>query len=141
MTATEPTALSVDELTGMLRAWAKGVYCDEAAVALLIGHDCWLRRADFRAALVRVREEGGTGAGGPVRLASIDWYAAGDFLATAPASGSEARMLLLAASLAGATNNVSLAELLTGLDETNARHVLDAVGHCCGIRIVEACRG
>ncbi|MGO9189511.1 MAG: NUDIX hydrolase, partial [Streptosporangiaceae bacterium] len=35
------------QVTAALRAWNKGIYCDEAATELLIRHRTWLRRNDF----------------------------------------------------------------------------------------------
>src|SRR6266568_4472039 len=56
-------------LAGQLRAWARGIYPDEAGVELLIGHASFLHRADFTSRFISIP---GDGAG----LAAIDWPAA-----------------------------------------------------------------
>jgi hypothetical protein len=47
----------------------------------------------------------------------------------APLSSSEANILRLVAELGGVDTGVPLANLLCGLDESNARLVLDALAH------------
>ena len=86
----------------MLRAWAAGLYPSEAAVELLIAHGGWLRRRDFLASLVDAVDDGWGPRGQVVPMASIDWERVEGFLAQAHASSSEAALLRLAASLAGA---------------------------------------
>ena len=56
-------------LAGQLRAWARGIYPDEAGAELLIGHAVFLHRADFTS---RFTSTPGDGTG----LAVIDWPAA-----------------------------------------------------------------
>ena len=119
--------------------WARGVFRDEAAVELLIGHARWLGREDF----LGIAVEFGRGLGdGPVR-AAVDWEAAVAGLdgGRLPCSGSEAQMLRLAASLAGGVR-LDLGSVLSGLDEHNAALVASAVvyatGHRgVGLRVVE----
>ena len=52
-----------------LRAHARGLYCGQAAVELLIGHDRWLGREDFVGRFVQV------GGQPPVGWAWVDWQA------------------------------------------------------------------
>lgn len=114
-------------LASPLRAWARGIYPDEAGVGLLIGHDVFLHRADFTSRFISAPDDG-TG------LAVIDWPAAITALdAGLPCSGSENRMLRLAASLASGIP-VSLRDALTGLDNHNISLVITAVQHASGHR-------
>jgi hypothetical protein len=112
-------------LASQLRARARGIYPDEAGVELLIGHAVFLDRADFTSRFSSI-----PGAG----LAAIDWPAAIAALDDSlPCSGSENRMLRLAASLAGGTP-VNLRDTLTGLDDRNIQLVIHAVLHASGHR-------
>jgi len=51
VTTIDAETLTAQALAPMLRAWAAGLLAGEAAVELLIRHDVWLHRTDFRAAL------------------------------------------------------------------------------------------
>lgn len=86
------------ELTAALRAHARGLYCLEAAVELLINHASWLRRSDFahRFTHTTLSLIDGT------PMALIEWAEAITALdqGQLPCSGGEARILRLAASLA-----------------------------------------
>ena len=125
-TTIDPTTLTPDELAPMLRAWAGGLYTCEAAVELLIHHETWLRRRDFRFTLVDAVIDGWGPEGVVEPMASIDWDRVEAFLDVAPASRSEASILRIAASLAGAQTNGCLRELTTSLDDVNSALVLDA---------------
>jgi hypothetical protein len=114
-------------LAGPLRACARGIYPDQAAVELLISHDTFLRRADFTSRLISTHasSDGTT-------LAAIDWTAAITALdTTLPCSGGEQRMLRLAASL-GDGIPVNLRDALTGIDGHGIQLVLQAVLHAAG---------
>jgi ADP-ribose pyrophosphatase YjhB (NUDIX family) len=114
-------------LADWLRAWARGIYPDEAGVELLIGHAVFLDRADFTSRFISIP---GDGAG----LAVIDWRAAIAALDDSlPCSGGENRMLRLAASLAGGIP-VNLRDALTGLDDRGIQLVINAVLHASGHR-------
>jgi len=132
MTSIDPTTLTSEELAAMLRAWASGLFPSEASVQLLIAHDVWLHRRDFRLTLVDAVDDGWGPKGTVVPMASIDWDRVEAFLVSAPASTSEVSVLRLAASLAGTAISVPLRDATKGLDETNAALVLDAVAHRCG---------
>lgn len=132
MTTVDATTLDADQLAGMLRAWAAGVYASEAATELLIAHDFWLHSTRFRAELVDAVDDGWGPRGAIEPLAAIDWDGVEAFLETAPCSRSEAGVLRLAASLAGANVRESLLAMTSGLDDTNAARVLDALGHRFG---------
>lgn len=111
-------------LAVLLRAGARGLYPAEAAVELLIESGQWLHRGDFRR-YVAYADDGS--------LAVVDWSAAlagldgGDL----PASGGEARLLRLAASLGGGCP-VALADALSGLDSSRITAVVGAVWHANG---------
>jgi hypothetical protein len=113
-----------------MRTHAQGLYCLEAAAELLIGHSTWLDRSDFTTCFVIIGR-------GPRddELAVADWQAAITALDSGqlPCSGSEGRMLRIAASLADGIP-VDLREVLTGLDTRNAALVSQAVRHATGHR-------
>ena len=114
-------------LAAQLRAWARGIYPDEAGVELLIGHAVFLHRADFTSRFISIP---GDGAG----LAAIDWRAAIAALDDSlPCSGGENRMLRMAASLAAGTP-VNLRDALTGIDSRGIQLVINAVLRASGHR-------
>jgi hypothetical protein len=117
------TTLTPDQLAALLRAWAAGYYADEAAAQLLCEHRTWLTRPDFLAACVEYDHDGTTPA------AWVVWDAVPDFLDRMACSSSEARVLRLAAELAGVDTGLPLAELLSSLDDRNSRLVVDAIAH------------
>jgi ADP-ribose pyrophosphatase YjhB (NUDIX family) len=130
LTATAPSASPPGpcQVTAALRAWSKGIYCDEAATELLIRHRTWLRRDDFTTRFI-ITQAGPTGN----ITAAVSWEEAITALqaGTLPCSGSEASILHLAASLAG-TTPVDLRDLITGLDRANIQLVLNAIRHAGG---------
>jgi hypothetical protein len=107
------------------------LYAAEAAVELLIGHACWLRRDDFVDAFVEI----GVGWSEGTPMAWVDWSAAVAALdAGRLACGdSEAGVLRVAASLAEAIP-VVLRGGVVGLDEVNRLLVARAVVHAAGGR-------
>jgi hypothetical protein len=112
-------------LAAQLRAWARGIYPDEAGVELLISHASFLHRADFTSRFISTP---GDGAG----LAALDWPAAIAALDDSlPCSGGENRMLRLAASLAGGIP-VSLRDTLTGIDDHGIALVIQAILRASG---------
>jgi hypothetical protein len=122
-----------------LRAHAAGLLCVMAAGELLIGHAVWLRRNDFVDGFVRRADE----PAGEVALAWVDWEAAVRALEAGrlPCSGSEAAVLLLAASVAEGIP-VDLGEALSQLDERNLTLVAGAVLRAGGSTVpVSARRG
>ena len=113
------------QLADRLRAWARGIYPDEAGVELLIGHAVFLDRADFTSRFISIPGDG---------LAVIDWPAVIAALdGSLPCSGGENRMLRLAASLAAGIP-VSLRDALTGIDGRGTQLVIQAVLHASGHR-------
>jgi hypothetical protein len=112
-----------------LVAHAAGLCCEEAAVGLLIGHRRWLCRKDFLGECVQV------GVAGVDVFACVDWAGAVAALKAGrlACSGSERRVLLLAASLAEGAP-VDLSDVLTGLDEATAGLVVDVIAHAAGHR-------
>ena len=117
------TTLTPDQLAALLRASAAGFYADEAAVQLICGHRSLLGRADFVTGCIEYDHDG------KAPSVCIDWSAVVEFSDHPPLSGSEARILRLAAELAGHASGQPLAELLSSLDDNNARPVLDAITH------------
>jgi hypothetical protein len=120
------TTLTPTRLAKLLRASAADFsdgYADQAAAHLLCGHRSLLTRVDFLTACVDYDHDGTT----PV--AWIVWEAIPDYADQAPLSSSEANILRLVAELGGVDTGVPLANLLAGLDEGNARLVLDVLAH------------
>jgi hypothetical protein len=121
--------LTPDQLAGLLRSSAAGSYADESAVELLIAHGSWLRRDDFAAACVNYDHDGAR----PVVW--IDWEAVPGFLDGTACSSSEARILRLAAELAGVDAGHPLTQLLASLDDTNSALVVHAIAHALHIEV------
>jgi hypothetical protein len=120
------TTLTPSQLAELLGASAADVsdgYAAEAAAHLLCGHRSLLTRFDFLTACVDYDHDGTT----PV--AWIVWEAMPDYVDQAPLSSSEANILRLVAELGGIDAGVPLANLLIGLDDSNARLVLDTFAH------------
>jgi hypothetical protein len=128
----DPTTVSPIELAVMLRAWAGGLHPCEAAVSLLVAHGHWLRRRDFLTQLVDAVDDGWGPRGTVVPMAAVDWAAVPGFLEQTPASSSEQGVLNFAASLAGTPVPGSVQQFTAGLDNTNGRHILEALGHRFG---------
>ena len=63
----------------------------------------------------------------------MDWVAVPAFADRAACSSSEARVLRLAAELAGVDTGHPMADLLMSLDDSNSRLVLFAVAHALHI--------
>jgi hypothetical protein len=121
----------LQRLQAELRAHARGMFRDEAAVELLIGHRAWLRRREFTGAFV----ETGVGLAGGAAVAAVDWAAALDALDAGglACSSSEQQMLRIAASLADG-RPLDLGSAISGLDETNTGLVAEAIWHASGHR-------
>ena len=119
-------------LARSLRACARGIYPDEAAIEMLIGHGTFLDRDDFTRHIT-TSEHGRPG--GEAAHAAIDWTAATTALdaGTLPCSGGERRIFRLAASLAAGLP-VNLRDALTGLDEHNLTLAIRAFMHASGHR-------
>ena len=132
MTSIDPTTLTPAELGGMLQAWSAGLYPSEAAVGLLIAHGRWLRRRDFVTTLIDAVDDGWGPRGAVLPMAAIDWEAVPDYLTSAGGSSSEIAVLTLATSLAGVAVPSSLRDMTISLDDTNGRHLLDALAHGFG---------
>jgi hypothetical protein len=115
--------LTTDQLAALLRASAAGFYSTEAAAQLICGHRSLLRRSEFRDACIQYDHDGDE------PFAWIDWDAIPDYATRAPLSSSEVRILRLAAELAEIDTGIPLGDLLAGLDDHNARLVLDAIAH------------
>ena len=118
-------------LARSLRACARGIYPDEAAVELLIDHGTFLHRDDFTGRFI----EHGTSTSDGAMLAAIDWQAAVTALSGGelPCSGGERRILMLSASLA-ASIPVDLRDAVTGIDDRNVQRLLTAIRHAAGKR-------
>ena len=117
-------------LPAALRAHAAGLPDAEAAIELLIGHRLWLHRSDFVDNYIATRP----GLTNPVvPMAWVDWPAAITALnsQTLACSNNEARMLRIAASLAGGLP-LDLGDAVTDLDTANLDRVVQAVLHAGG---------
>jgi hypothetical protein len=119
-------------LTQALRACARGIYPDEAAVELLISHDTFLQREDFTRHIT-TDEQGHRS--NRVTHAAIDWAAATTALDAGilPCSGGERRILRLATSLAAGLP-VDLRDAITSLDKRNLALAIRAFMHASGQR-------
>ena len=108
-----------------LRACADGLLPNQAGVELLIDHGRFLHRADFRQRFVDVFTNDG------LELAEINWAKAITAMDRQEfaCSGSEARVLRLAASIADGIP-VDLREALTGLDTANLNRLTTAILNC-----------
>ena len=120
-----------------MRAHARGLYCAQAAVELLIGHQKWLCRNDFVGRFVRVvPDPAGDGV-----LAVVGWRAAVRAVVAGrlSCSDSEAYVLRIAASIAEGVP-VDLGVCLSSLDERNIGLVTGAVRVAAG-RVAAGARG
>lgn len=115
----------------MLRAGARGLYAEEAAVELVLRHGHWIGREDFTGRFIC--EQVGPGLAGGQRAAAIDWRGAVGSLGRGelPCSGSELSVLEIAASLGGDCP-VGLGLVLGGFDHVNITLVAEAVLHANG---------
>jgi hypothetical protein len=118
-------------LARSLRACARGIYPDEAAVELLISHGTFLHRDDFTGRFIGH----GTSISDGTMLAAIDWEAAITALSGGelPCSGGEGRILRLSAGLAAGIP-ADLRDAVTGLDNLNIQRLLTAIRHASGKR-------
>ena len=124
--------ISFEALAAGLRGWIRGGTAHEqAAVELLIWHETWLRRPDFKGACITQR-----GAG---LIARIDWEEARHFIELGyqgrdqqrpvPASSSQRRVLDLAVALGGNTFGLS------SMGMVHQWHMADAFARACGCRV------
>src|SRR5260370_12667378 len=88
---------AVTGLTGTARDVAP---CQAAAVGLLLWHNSWLRREDFRRACLSAS---------PTVL--LDWRAAAKFLAAAPVGASSSQVVVLEVAIALAEDKFHLTGL------------------------------
>lgn len=118
-------------LHAALRAHAQGLYASEAAAELLIAHDTWLRREDFRSRFIRIDAS----IIDKTEIAEIHWTDAITALTVGglPCSDSEEQILRLTASLADGIPT-SIRHTLVGLDDRNINLVIKAVLHASGQR-------
>lgn len=114
-----------------LRADARGLYCAEAAVRLLIGHLVWLFRADFVGCFIEIGQSFVDG----TPMALVDWAEALAALEAGhlPCSASEGQILRIAASLAEGIP-LDMREAVCGLDRANIVLVVEAILHAAGHR-------
>jgi hypothetical protein len=125
------TEISFEDLAAGLRGWIRGGTAHEqAAVELLIWHETWLRRPDFRDACITQLAPG--------LVARIDWYEAREFVDRGfarrgerilPASSSQRRVLDVAVALG--ENQFGL----SGLGLAHKRAVAQAFAAACGERL------
>jgi hypothetical protein len=124
--------ISFEDLVKGLRGWARGqTRHEQAAAELLIWHETWLRRPDFRGACIIQRAPG--------LVAIINWDAAENFVEwhtyaapgqrPLPASTSEHAILDVVVTLG--TNQLRLA----GLGHAHRRAVAEAFAAALGQRL------
>src|SRR5260370_2581065 len=120
-----------ERLTAMLRAGARGLFVEEAAVGFVLRQGYWAGREDFTGRFVR--EQSGPELAGDQLAAVIGWRGAVEGLERGelPCSGSELSVLKIAASLGGGCP-VSLRLVLGGFDHVNIMLVAEAVMHANG---------
>lgn len=90
---TDPSGLTVTELTTALRAGAAGHYASQAAVELLIRHWTWLSRPAFLRACVEPRDPTSNPA------LHVDWRAARSYAESIDGPASDRAVLLIAAQI------------------------------------------
>jgi len=119
----------IEDLPTALRRHARGGFCAEAAVELLIGHRQWLGHEEFVGQFV----DSTTGLNG--EMAWVEWEeAVGAVTArNLGCSSSEAQVLAIAASIAEGVPR-DLGDALTGLDDHNVSLVAEAVAPASGRR-------
>jgi hypothetical protein len=115
----------------MLRAGARGLHVEEAAVELVLRHGHWIGREDFTSRFIH--EPADPELAGDPPAAAIDWRGAAEGLdrGELPCSSSELSVLKIAASLGGGYP-VSLRLLLGGFDHVNIALAAEAVLHANG---------
>ena len=116
--------VSADLIPICLRNYAHGDPGLEAAVELLIAHGVWLTRSDF---LTECIHHGRHPSGEPYTW--VDWELIAGFLDETGCASSEARILSIAAELAGVDSGRPLGDLLSNLDARNTRLVIAAIAH------------
>ncbi|WP_052710801.1 hypothetical protein [Pseudofrankia sp. DC12] len=116
--------MNLAPLSEMLRAGARGLLTEAAAVDMLITHAHWLDRADFTDFVVTIQNV----LDPTEQLAIVDWPAAISALdaGALPCSTGERHMLRLAASLADQAT-VRLGDAVTSLDDTNRQNLIQAI--------------
>jgi hypothetical protein len=121
-------------LAEALCAHARGLYCAEAAIRLLVGHRVWLLRADFVGWFIEI----GPGFVHGTPTALVDWPEAVAALDAGrlPCSASEGQVLRIAASLAEGIP-LDVREAVSGLDAANIVLVAEAILHAAGHRECE----
>jgi hypothetical protein len=112
-----------------LRAWARGLWCLQAAVELLIGHERWLWRDDFGDVALGWTRHVFTGQ----PLVTVDFAAAARALGAGvlPCSAGERQILLVAASIAEGIP-VDLRQATENLDVDGVALVVRAVAGAAG---------
>ena len=136
-----PSAAAPEELAATLRAGARGLFAEEAAVELVLRHGYWIGREDFTGRFVH--GQAGPELAGDRRAAVTGWRGAVEGLERGelPCSGSELSVLKIAAGLGGGCP-VRLGLVLGGFDHVNialvAGAVLRANGTAGGVVIVPA---
>jgi hypothetical protein len=128
------TEISFEDLAKGLRGWARGQTAHEqAAVDLLIWHETWLRRPDFKGAAITQLSAG--------LVAIINWYEAREFIDRGycpagqqrplPASSSQRRLLDFAVAVG--ENQFGL----QSMGHVHRWHMAQAFARACGYQVQE----
>jgi hypothetical protein len=115
-----------DLVTGLRRGTATHDANVRAAVELLIWHEYWLRRSDFRRAYIR--HVSGT--------SYIKWREAQDLAENPPARASSSQLTVLRVAVAIGNDDFRL----SGLGHAHRRAVAQAFAEACGVRLEPAVR-
>ena len=119
-----------DQLAAGLRRWGRGLYQSEAAAELLVRHRS-LARVCWDAGFCGI-PDGDVEVNTERPFVWFDAEVVPDRIDTLGLSGSQYRLLQVAASLAPGGMRIHLGECLSSLDRENAALVLAAVSHAMG---------
>lgn len=118
------TGLSYEQaVTGLTNAFTEMGPRETVAVRLLLWHDSWLRREDFRRACLS-----------PSPPVLLDWVAATDFLAAVPVGASSSQVVVLKVAIVLAEDKLEL----TGLGHAHRRAVAEAFAAALGQELAPA---
>ncbi|MBG6134655.1 hypothetical protein [Longispora fulva] len=114
-----------EDLVELLMKGAGGIYLQEAATRLLARHGYWLRDREFLRFVVTYED--------PPVAAGIRWKAAVDALDRGELeAGIEERSILRIAASLCTFYNISLRDVVEGIDAVNIKHVAESIMYADG---------